>query len=159
MAIKNIAVSVTGAAHSLIAAKYSIYLSKLLGAKLTGIYVIDEKSLHELLKTKIFVEVEAIEFQRELEEQGRRFFERVKALALNKGVEFEGLMLKGVVHTQVVHKVQELNSDLLVIGELREVKSMTEVFYNPGERILRESPCPVVVVKNQAEVERLYKEM
>jgi nucleotide-binding universal stress UspA family protein len=159
MAVKNIVVSVTGAPHSLVAAKYAIYLSKLLNSKLTGLYVIDEKSLQELLKTKIFVEVEAMEFQRELEEQGKRFFERVKTMASSKGVEFEGVMLKGVVHTQVVNKAKEIGADILVMGELKEIKSMTETFYNPGERIFREATCPVVIVKNSAEVEKIYKEM
>jgi len=159
MAVKNIAVSVTGAPHSLVAAKYAIYLSKLLNSKLTGLYVIDEKSLQELLKTNIFVQVEAMEFERELEEQGKKFFERVKIMASSKGVEFEGIMLKGVVHTQVVNKAKEIGADILVMGELKEIKSVTETFYNPGERIFRESPCPVVIVKNTQEVERLYREL
>lgn len=159
MAVKNIVVSVTGAAPSLVTVKYAIYLAKLLQAKLTGIYVVDEKSLQELLKTKIFIEVEAIEFERELNEQGKHFFERVKIMASEKGVQFEGVILKGIVHKEVTDKTKELGADLLVMGELREVLSAAEAFYNPGEQILRQSPCPVVMVKNPHEAERLYKEL
>jgi nucleotide-binding universal stress UspA family protein len=59
----------------------------------------------------------------------------------------------------VVNKTRELSADLLVIGELKEVVSRREIFYDEGERIFRESPCPVVVVKNPEEVERAYKEI
>jgi len=159
MAIKNIAVSLSGSAASLITAKYAIYLSKQLNAKLYAIYVVDARSLHELLKTRIFVEIEAVEYERDLKDQGINVLERVRKMAEIKKVEYEGLFLKGVVHEEVVNKTRELSADLLVIGELKEVVSRREIFYDEGERIFRESPCPVVVVKNPEEVERLYKEL
>ena len=43
--------------------------------------------------------------------------------------------------------------------ELKEMISRKEIFYDEGERIFREAPCPVLVVKNPAEVEKLYKEL
>jgi len=140
-------------------AKYSIYLSKQLDAKLFAVYVIDARSLHELLKTRIFVEIEAVEYERDLKDQGLNVLERVKKMAEIKKVECEGLLLKGVIHEEVVNAVIEVSADLLVIGELKEVVSRREIFYDEGERIFRESSCPVVVVKNPEEVKRLYKEL
>lgn len=157
MAIKTIAVSLSGSAASLVTAKYSIYLAKQLQAKLYAIYVIDEKSLRDLLKTRIFVEIEAREYERDLAQQGSSLLERINKMAQSKSVECESLLLRGVIHTEVVNKTAELNADLLVIGELKEVLSLKEVFYDEGERIFRDSPCPVVVVKNPENVERLYK--
>lgn len=157
--ILNIAVSLSGSAVSLFTAKYAIYLSKQLNAKLYALYVVDARSLHELLKTRIFVEIEAVEYERDLKAQGVNVIERVRKMAEIKKVEYEGLLLTGVVHEEVVSKTRELNADLLVIGELKEVVSRREIFYDEGERIFRESPCPVVVVKNHEEVERLYKEL
>ncbi|MCK9614408.1 MAG: universal stress protein [Candidatus Omnitrophica bacterium] len=157
--ILNIAVSLSGSAASLITAKYAIYLSRQLNAKLYAIYVVDARSLHELLKTRIFVEIEAVEYERDLKDQGVNVIERVRKMAEIKKVEYEGLLLNGVVHEEVVNKVRELSAGLLVIGELKEIVSRREIFYDEGERIFRESPCPVVVVKNPEEVERLYKEV
>jgi len=159
MAIRTIVVSVAGAPGSLITAKYAIYLAKILQVKLFAIYVLNEKVLNELLKSRIFVEVEAREYERDLEQQGRVFLERVKKMAESKGVECEEILLRGVVSDEIVNKTKELCADILVMGELKELKSRTEVFYEEGERIFHRSPCPVVVVKDPVAVENLYKEI
>lgn len=159
VSIKTILVSLSGSIFSFITAKYAIYLARQLNAKLYAVYVVDEKSLHELLKTRIFVEVEAVEYERDLKDQGVNFLERIKKMAETKKIEYEGLLLKGVVHESVVEKAKELGADLLVIGELKEILSRKEIFYDEGERIFRESPCPVVVVKNPEKVENLYREL
>jgi nucleotide-binding universal stress UspA family protein len=122
-------------------------------------YVVDSRSLHELLKTRIFVEIEAVEYERDLKDQGVNILERVRKMSEMKKVECEVMLLKGVVHEEVVNKTRELSADLLVIGELKEVLSRREIFYDEGERIFRESPCPVVVVKNPEEVEKVYREI
>lgn len=159
MSISNIVVSVAGAEISLVTAKYAIYVAKLLSAKLTGIYVVDEGALNDLLKTHIFVEVEAKSYEKDLEEQGKRFLERLQKMADSKGVEFEGILLKGVIHDEVVNTIQKIGADLLVIGDLKEVISRKEIFYDEGERIFREAPCPVLVTKNPEKINLLYKEL
>lgn len=157
--VRSIAVSVSSGTMALVTAKYAIYLAKLLNARLYALYVIDEKSLHDLLRIKIFVEVEAVEYERDLKDQGENLLSRVKKLAQDKNVECEGMLLKGVIHEEVIKKVKEINADLLVIGELKEVLSRRETFYDEAERIFRESNCPVVVVKDHVHVEKVYKEL
>lgn len=157
--MKSIITPLAGGPTSLITAKYAIYLAKLLHVKLTAIYVIDENAIQELLKSRVFVEIEAREYKIDMEQQSMLFMQRVKALAENKKVEFESLILRGEVHTEVTNKAKELGSDLLVMGDLKEVLSWKEAFHCEGERMFRESPCPVVVVKNPQEVEKLYKEL
>jgi nucleotide-binding universal stress UspA family protein len=159
MAIKNIVASVAGGGISLITVKYAIALAKLLSAKLTAIYVVNEKLLSELLKSRILVEVEAQSYEKDLEDQGKRFLERIKSMTEKKGIECECLLLRGVVHEEVSKHTKERNADLLVMGELKEVLSRKDTFYDEAERIFRESPCPVVVVKNLPEVEKLYDEV
>lgn len=158
-AIKNIAVSLHESGTSLFAAKYAIYLAKQLGAKLYGVYVMDVKPLHDLLMARIFVPTEAIIHERDLEEQGMNLLKRVKKLAEAKNVAYESIFLKGIIHEEIVNKAKELNVDLLVIEDLKEVFSRREIFYDEGERIFRESCCPVVIVKNSECVEKLYKEL
>ncbi|MFA5272088.1 MAG: universal stress protein [Candidatus Omnitrophota bacterium] len=157
--IKSIAVSVSSGTRALVTAKYAIYLAKLLNSKLYALYVIDEKSLQDLLRTKIFVEVEAVEYERDLKDQGESLLLRVKKMAQEKNVECEGLLLKGVIHDEVIKKVKEINADLLVMGEPKEVLSRREIFYDEAERIFRESSCPVVIVKDNANVEKIYNEL
>jgi len=157
--MKSIIVPLAGGPSSIITAKYAIYLAKLLQVKLIAIYVIDEKAIQDLLKSKVFVEIEAREYEIDMEQQSRLFMQRIKSLAENKKVEFDSIVLKGEVHTEIANKARELGADLLVMGDLKEVLSWKEALYSEGERIFRESPCPVLTVKNPQEAERLYKEL
>lgn len=159
MGIRNIILAVAGGPASLVTAKYSICLAKLTGAKLTGLYVVNEKILQELVRSKVVVDIEARVYDRDLEEQGTLFLERIKKMAESKGVIFEGIVLKGVVHREITSTAKELNADLLVMGPLKEILSRKEIYVEEGERIFREINCPVVVAKNNDIIEQLYKQL
>ena len=60
---------------------------------------------------------------------------------------------------EIIAKTKELQADLLVIGELKEVTSVSQLFYDEGERIFRKSHCPVVMVRDAAYVEAAFKEV
>ncbi len=159
MSIRTIALAVAGAASGVPTAKYAVYLAKLTGARVAGIYVIDERSVTELLRNRVFVEVEAREYEKELRDQGGILLERIGRMAEAKGVAFEPFLLSGDVHRMVVDKAAEIGADLLVLGKIKEWESRKEIFYDPGEQIFRESPCQVVLVQNTAAAEALYKEI
>lgn len=158
MAIKNIVVSIAGAPSSLVTAKYALVLGKLLAAKVTALYVVNEKVLQELLHSRIFVEAEAQAYARDLQQQGEMFLGRIAKLAESKQVAFQGMLLKGVISDEIIARTKDLQADLLVIGELKEVTSVSQLFYDEGERIFRKSHCPVVMVRDSAYVEALFKE-
>jgi len=159
MAIKNIMVCVATEGMSLITVKYAICLAKIFQAKLSAMYVVNERLLRELLKSKILVDVEARGYEKDLEDHGSHLLERIKSMSEKKGVACDAAVLKGVVHEEIVRQVNALNPDMLVMGKLKEVLSIKETFYDEGERIFREAPCPVVVVKNASLVEKLYNEL
>jgi nucleotide-binding universal stress UspA family protein len=159
MAIKNIMVCVAAEGISLITVKYAIYLAKTFQARLSALYVVNERLLHELLKSRVLVDIEARSYEKDLEDQGARFLERIKLACEKKGVDCDAAILKGIVHEEIIKQANALNPDMLVMGELKEVLSLKETFYDEGERIFREAPCPVVVVKNASLVEKLYNEV
>jgi Universal stress protein UspA and related nucleotide-binding proteins len=159
MAIKNIMVCVAAEGISLSTVKYAIFLAKTFQARLSAMYVVNERLLHELLKSRILVDIEARSYEKDLEEQGRSFLERIKSMSEKKGVDCDVAILKGIVHEEIINQANALNPDILVMGELKEVISLKETFYDEGERIFREAPCPVVVVKNASLVEKLYNEL
>ncbi len=159
MSFKSISVCISTPANSLLPAKYAICLAKILQVKLYAIHVINEKVLTDLLKSRVFVEVEARIYQKELEEQGQMFMERIKKLAESKRVDFEPLILRGDVSTEIVHKVKDIGSDMLVMGGLKEVFSVSEVFYDEGEKIFRKAPCPVVVARNNEYIDNMFKSL
>lgn len=159
MAIKNIMVCVAAEGISLITVKYAIYLAKIFQARLSALYVVNERLLHELLKSRVLVDVEARSYEKDLEDQGGHFLERIKSMSAKKSVDCDVAILKGIVHEEIIRQANALNPDMLVMGELKEVLSLKDTFYDEGERIFREAPCPVVVVKNAALVEKLYNEL
>ena len=159
MAIGSIMVCVATEGISLITAKYAISLAKIFQAKLSAAYVVNERLLHELLKSSVLVDVEARSYEKDLEDQGRNFLERIKSMSDKKGVACNTAILRGIVHEEIIKQANALNPDMLVMGELKEVLSLRETFYDEGERIFREAPCPVVVVKNSSLVEKLYNEL
>jgi nucleotide-binding universal stress UspA family protein len=159
MAIGNIMVCVAAGGISLITAKYAISLAKIFKAKLSAAYVVNERLLHELIKSKVLVDTEARGYEKDLEDQGRNFLERIKSMSYKKDVACDTAILRGIVHEEIIKQANVLNPDMLVMGELKEALSLRETFYDEGERIFREAPCPVVVVKNASLVERLYNEL
>jgi nucleotide-binding universal stress UspA family protein len=159
MAIKHIMVCVAAEGISLITVKYAISLAKILQARLSAMYVVNERLLHELLKSRVLVDIEARGYEKDLEDQGRHFLERIRSMCEKKGVACDAAILKGVVHEEILKQAGALNPDMLVMGSLKEVLSLKETFYDEGERIFREAPCPVVVVKNASLVEKLYNEL
>ena len=159
MAINSIMVCVVAEGISLITVKYAICLAKIFQAKLSAMYVVNERLLRELLKSRVLVDIEARGYEKDLEEQGRRFLERIRSMSEKKGVVCDTAILKGIVHEEILKQANALSPDMLVMGELKEVLSLKETFYDEGERIFREAPCPVVVVKNASLVEKLYNEL
>lgn len=157
--INKILVSIAATQASIVTAKYAISLAKLLNAELYSIYVIDKKSLEELLRARIFVKAEEMEYEAELEKQGDSYLKRIKEMAEKKGVKVTPVLAKGTIHEEVVNKIEELDIDLLVIGELKRVASRIDTVYDEGEQIFRSAQCSVIVVKNPEAVEIMYDEL
>ena len=154
--IRKILVAIAGGEASLCTAKYAISLAKWLNAELIAIYVVDMKALHDLLRVKLFVQIEEQEYEHDLDAQGEKYLKHVEKLAEAKGVTVLSTKIKGIVHEEIVKKIKESDIDLLVMGELKEASSRRETFYDESERIFREAPCPVLVVKGDEEIDEMY---
>jgi len=157
--IRKILVTIAGDGVSIITAKYAICIAKSLGSELFVQYVVNTKALEDLLKARVFIKIESMEYERELEEQGNRYLTNIKQLADAKGIKINAILSKGVIHDEVVKTVQKLGIDMLVMGELKELTSRRDSFYDEGERIFREAKCPVLVVKGGEEIEKMYENL
>jgi nucleotide-binding universal stress UspA family protein len=157
--LRNVLLYIDGSETSILAAQFAIGLAKTFGSNIRVIYVVNENLLNELLKAKVFVQMEKMDYERDLEEDGKRYLNYVSKLADRKGVRIETVLRKGVVHEEVAHEVEEFDCDLLIQGELGEVLSLRDSFYEEGERILRKVKCPVMVVRGRERVERLYESL
>ena len=84
--INNILVYIDGTEASISAAMYAIALSKSTGASLTALYVINTKALNDLVKARIFLAEEEIEYHQDLEKDAERYLNHVKKLAEQKDI-------------------------------------------------------------------------
>ncbi len=157
--VKKILVTIAGGEASIITAKYGICMAKTLAVELYVLYVVNMRALDDLLRAQVFVQEEEMEYEQELEEQGKRYLNVIKELAEAKGVKIVSLLGKGIVHEEVIKKIKEQEIDLLVMGELKELASRRDSFYDTGERIFREAKCPVLVAKGMERIERMYEEL
>ncbi|MCX5754176.1 MAG: universal stress protein [Candidatus Krumholzibacteria bacterium] len=152
----KILIYLNGSESSILAAKFAIALSARHRSLLKAIYVVNDNLLTELLKARIFVQVEKMDYERDLEEDGKRYLNYVVKLGEKKGVKVETLLRKGIVHDVVGQEIEHCGCDLLIQGELGEVLSLRDAHYEEGERILRRATCPVLVVRDKQKVEKLY---
>lgn len=154
--IKRILVTIAGGEPSIATAKYGICIAKILNSELFIQYVVNEKALEDLLRSKVFVKAESIEYERELEKQGNKYLENIKKLAEAKQVKVKTILSKGIVYEEVVKAVKELDIDILTMGELKEHVSRKDSFYDEGERMFRGAECSVLVVKGIQQAEEAY---
>ena len=157
--IERIMLYVDSSEECITAAQYGIGLAKSLNAKLMAVYIVDVEVLSDLVKAKIFVKIEEMDYENNLEDDGRRYLNYISELGLKKGVEIETFLVKGVVNKEVIKKIEELNVDLLIMGELEPIRSRTDSFHDESELIFRKSTCSVLVVKNDERTERIYNQI
>ena len=157
--MQRILLYVDGSESSITAAQMAIAMAKSYGAMLKAIYVVNENLLNELLKARVFVQVEKMDYERDLEEDGRRYLNYIVKLADRKGLKVDTVLRKGVVHEEVAREVNDYGADVLVQGELGEVLSLRDSFYEEGERILRKANCCVMVVRGRDKIEKMFETM
>ncbi len=157
--IEKIMLYVDSSEGCITAAQYGIGLAKYTGAKLIAVYVVDVGVLSDLVKAKIFVKIEEMDYENDLEEDGRRYLNYISELGLKKGVDIETCLVKGVVNKEITKKINELNVDLVIMGELEPIQSRTDSFHDEAELIFRKSSCSVLVVKDEERTERMYDQI
>ena len=157
--IKKLLVYIDGTEQSVTAAQYAICLSKLTGAELRALYVVNTRALNDLLKARIFIESEQAEYQRDLHADAERYLNHVKSLARGKGVVIETESRNGTPYVEIKSVVTEQEVDLLIIGELSHIRSRRDEFFNEAERAMRFSPCSVLIVKDEEKVWNMFDQL
>lgn len=157
MPFKKILLYIDGSEECIAAAQYGVVLAKSTGAELIALYVVNMSLLKELTKARIFVKIEEMDYEQDLEQDGKRYLNYIAELARAKGVHIRPELIKGVVNKEVVEKINQWGVDLLIMGELGPVLSRTDTFHDEAELIFRKASCSVLVVKDTDRVEQLYK--
>ena len=157
--IRKIMVFVDGTEQSITAAQYAICLASFSGAELIAYYVVNTKAMEDLLRARIFLKDEQMEYEHDMEADADRYLNHVKDLAVQKGMSITTKRSKGSVHKEVVNAVNEEEVDLLVIGELSRIRSRRDEFFDEADRAMRNVPCSVLIVKDDDRVWEMYQSL
>lgn len=155
--IQRIMVYIDGSEPSICGAQYAICLASFSGAELIVCYIVNTTAVEELLRAKIFLQDEQVEYERDMEADAERYLNYVGDLAARKGVTIIREEGRGSVHKEIVEAVKKHGVDLLVVGELSQIHSRRDEFYDEVERALRVAPCSVLIVKDEDRVSEMYE--
>jgi len=154
--ITNILTAVTGTDASILAAKYAIVMAKQYHSKLTIVYVIDTATIRQLTLSKIFIQEEAAEYERNLEKNGERYLAFVEELAHAKGVKIEKVTRKGAIFTEVLHVADEKKADLILLGGWEKDTKTRDIIGHSHREIMANAKCSVMLVK-EPDIDQIYK--
>ena len=157
--IKKIMVYVDGTEQSVTAAQYAICLASFSGAELIAYYVINTRAVEDLLKARIFLKDEQVEYEHDMEADAERYLNYINELAVKKGVSVSKKRSRGSVHKEIVDSIETDEVDLLVIGELSRIRSRRDEFFDETERAMRAVPCSVLIVKDEDRVWEMYESL
>ena len=157
--IKKIMVYVDGTEQSVTAAQYAICLASFSGAELIAYYVINTRAVDDLLKARIFLKDEQVEYEHDMEADAERYLNYINELATKKGVSVIKKRSRGSVHKEIVDSIETDEVDLLVIGELSRIRSRRDEFFDETERAMRAVPCSVLIVKDEDRVWDMYESL
>jgi nucleotide-binding universal stress UspA family protein len=157
--IQRIMVHIDGSEQSITAAQYAICLASFSGAELIACYIVNTRAVEDLLRARIFLQDEQVEYEHDMEADAQRYLDYVGELAARKGVPLVRKSGRGSVHKEIVDAVKEYGVDLLVIGELSRIRSRRDEFYDEAERAMRMAPCSVLIVKDEDRVYEMYEKI
>jgi nucleotide-binding universal stress UspA family protein len=155
----NILVYLDGSEDSVTAAMAAIVLAKRLGATLTAVYVVNTRALQDLVKARIFLDIEEQEYRRDIEGDAQRYLNHVERLGIQKGVKVIPVKTSGTVHTEVRNYLQDHHMDLLVLGGISEIHSRRDELLSETDRMMRTAPCPVLVVRDSDMVWDMFESL
>jgi nucleotide-binding universal stress UspA family protein len=145
---RSMLVYLDGSEASVTASMVAIALCKRLNASLTAMYVVNTRALQDLVKARIFLDIEEKEYRRDIEGDADRYLRHVQRLGKQKGVEVIAVKTSGTVHTEVRNYINDNSIDLLVLGGISQIHSRRDELLSETDRMMRTAPCPVLVARD-----------
>lgn len=132
----------------------AVDLAKKYSAKITLAHVFEEDLVAVYPIIVGYLQPEVIEASRHIEDARSRAGERLKSIAehvRSQGVPVDTLLRGGSKpYLEIVKLAEELPADMIVLSTHGRTGLSHALIGSTTERILRKSPCPVLVVKPQA---------
>lgn len=138
----SLLVPTDGSPGSSLAADAALELAVLFGASVHALFVIDERYVPD----EFDLPVEAAE------REGERAVEEIERRGVDRGVDVEKHIRRGVPHTEILEAIDAYPADMVVMGT--HGRTGFERLVHLGgvaERVIRASPVPVVTIPMRSE--------
>ena len=143
--IKRILIATDGSEENKFAVNQGLHLAKLLGAKVTVLYVVDQTPLQSVpADSTVVFSIHAL-----LENEGKKVVDEVKQAGEKLGVDVTPIIAEGSPAKKIVEIAAD--HDLVVIGTLGRSGLSKLLIGSVAERVTRYAPCPVLVVRAKKE--------
>jgi len=147
---RKILVAVDGSAAALRGLEEAIRLAKATGAHLLLVHVLNTLILDTEVASTAYYQALA----EEIRSSGMKILEHAAMVARDAGVPFEQKLVEKIgAHAwkEIVAKAGEWHADLIVLGTHGRRGLKRLVMGSDAERVLRHSPIPVLMVRDQPE--------
>ncbi len=142
-------VVVQGADASAAAALFAMDMAESYGTALTAAYTVDTAAIRRLSLARIFVDEEGAEYERSLEQTGRRRLAYFEEIARSRGIAARTALLKGSIAEESVKAAEELGADCIIVAGWSQGGGFGDIILEANREIARLAPCPVLVVKGR----------
>lgn len=154
---RNLLVMVNGTDASINAAKYAIIMAKLYKCSVRAVYVVDVATIKMLSLNRIFIEEESRDYERSLEQNGKRHLSYVEKIGEEKGVRVVTELRRGAIWSEIVACAEENAIDAILVGSSgSEIADGKESISLTFKSVLTHARCSILVVK-EPEIEQLFK--
>jgi nucleotide-binding universal stress UspA family protein len=138
--------------------KYAVALRKLLGTDVIAVYAVDTNAIKHLSACRIFIDEESEEYERSLEETGRRRLAYARSLASAKGIDIDTRLLKGSIANEVMRLAEEVEADCILLGGWSHEGGFRDILIEACREIESLAPCSVLVVRGR-DAEKAYNSL
>ena len=145
---RQLLIPTDGSDASVAAARLGFRIARSFDARVDLLFVIDLLLCEELRR---FDERELEEVQRELLEQGERIVGVLRDEAERHGLPVTSEVRRGDPFEEIVDRARTLGADLIVMGHVGRRPRARVLLGSVAERVLEFAPCPVMVVKQDAD--------
>jgi len=144
---RTLLVAINGSDASIDALKYALAAEKQLGSRVIACYVVDTATIRQLAISRIFVPDESEEYERSLENSGRRYLNFCKEIADRKRLAVELILGKGSVPGEIIKAAAENDADCIILGGNPTEMQSRDAIADANREIVRNSRCPVIFIK------------
>lgn len=141
---RNIVIATDGSEDTQRAISYGIEISKLTGAIVYALHVVDTRSTiseNWTIDKNLFYDM--------MRSDGEKILSKIKKIGEDSGIEIKGVLLEGDPSNEIINFAENNKMSLIVMGTLGKTGLDKFLLGSVAEKVVRRSKVPVMVVRGK----------